>query len=406
MPRPRTPAGQLGTIQYTTLAEGRVRARSRIRGDSGASHPLKAVAATADAALELLQQRAAELSTGFEQLLTVDSTIADACQVWLEEVRTSRRVEVSTLEGYQDSVRTIVIPACGGIMLRDLTVGRADRILQRILATRSISAARKARSALSLVCGTAVRQDVLSFNPIRDVQRLPSSPKRQSYLSPGQIETARALMHAWRAAPSDGPRPDSRRLEDGMDIMIGTSARIGEILALRRTDVEITAKTPTLLIAATLVTTRQDGMRRKPTPKRARQTRRVTLPSFTAAAVRRRLASAGVEPDAYLFATRTGRSYSVSNFERLLRTFVHDNENALREANIVVDEFTTHIFRRTAATLVEQAGGITLASRLLGHASEAVTRANYVVTPEQVDPVTAMILDDAIGRLTNRARGA
>jgi integrase len=397
MPRPRTPAGQLGTIQYTTLAEGRVRARSRIRDDSGASHPLKAVAATADAALELLQQRAAELSTGFEQLLTVDSTIADACQVWLEEVRTSRRVEVSTLEGYQDSVRTIVIPACGGIMLRDLTVGRADRILQRILATRSISAARKARSALSLVCGTAVRQDVLSFNPIRDVQRLPSSPKRQSYLSPSQIETARALMHAWRAAPSDGPRPDSRRLEDGMDIMI---------LALRRTDVEITAKTPTLLIAATLVTTRQDGMRRKPTPKRARQTRRVTLPSFTAAAVRRRLASAGVEPDAYLFATRTGRSYSVSNFERLLRSFVHDNENALREANIVVDEFTTHIFRRTAATLVEQAGGITLASRLLGHASEAVTRANYVVTPEQVDPVTAMILDDAIGRLTNRARGA
>ena len=183
-----------------------------------------------------------------------------------------------------------------------------------------------------------------------------------------------------------------------MDIMIGTSARIGEILALRRTDVEITASAPTLLIAATLVTTRQDGMRRKPTPKRARQTRRVTLPSFAAAAVRRRMATARGEPDAYLFATRTGRSYSVSNFERLLRSFVHDNEDALRQAHIVVDEFTTHLFRRTAATLVEQAGGITLASRLLGHASEAVTRANYVVTPEQVDPVTAVILDEAIGR--------
>jgi hypothetical protein len=131
MPRPRTPVGQLGTIHYTTLADGRVRARSRIRDDSGTSHPLKTVAATAPAALELLQQRAAALSTGFDQLLSVDSTIADACQVWLEEVRTSGRVEVSTLEGYQDSVRTIVVPACGGIMLRDLTVGRADRILQR-----------------------------------------------------------------------------------------------------------------------------------------------------------------------------------------------------------------------------------------------------------------------------------
>ena len=398
MPRPRIPAGQVGTIQYTTLADGRVRARSRIRDDSGISHPLKTLGATAAEALELLQRRAAELSTGFEPLLNADSTITDACQVWLEEVRTSGLVEVSTLEGYQDSVRTIVVPACGGITLRDLTVGRANRIVQRILATRSISAARKARSILSMVCGAAVRQDVLPFNPIRDVQRLPSNPKRESYLSPAQIEAVRALMHDWRTSASDGPRPDARKLEDGMDIMIGTSARIGEILALRRTDVEITASAPTLLIAATLVTTRQHGMKRKPTPKRARQTRRVTLPTFAAAAVRRRLASAGVEPDAYLFATRTGRSYSVSNFERLLRSFVHDNENALCKANIVVDEFTTHIFRRTAATLVEQAGGITLASRLLGHASEAITRANYVVTPEQVDPVTAVILDAAIGR--------
>ncbi|MBW4031997.1 MAG: tyrosine-type recombinase/integrase [Acidobacteria bacterium] len=398
MPRPRTPAGQLGTIQFTTLADGRIRARSRIRDDAGVIHPLKTLAATPDAALELLQRRAAVLSTGFEQLLSLDSTIAEACDVWLAEVRTSGRVEVSTLEGYQDSVRTVVVPACGAIRLRELSVGRADRILQRILATRSISAARKARAALSMVCGTAVRQDVLDFNPIRDVQRLPSSPKRQSYLSPVQIGIARALMHAWRTAPTDGPRPDARKLEDGMDIMIGTSARIGEILALRRSDVEITGSAPTLLIAATLVTTRQDGMRRKPTPKRARQTRRVTLPSFAAAAIRRRLASTGVEPDAYLFTTSTGRPYSVSNFERLLRSFVHDNENALHQANIVVDEFTTHIFRRTAATLVEQAGGITLASRLLGHSSEAVTRANYVVTPEQVDPVTAVILDDAIGR--------
>lgn len=398
MPRPRTPAGQLGTIQYTILADGRVRARSRIRDDAGTSHPLRSLAATAGAARDLLQQRAAGPSTGFEQLLSIDSTIADACQVWLEQVRTSGRVEVSTLEGYQDSVRTIVVPACGGMILRDLSVGRADRILQRILATRSISAARKARSTLSMVCGTAVRQDVLAFNPIRDVQRLPSSSKRQSYLSPAQIDADRALMHRWRTATSDGPRPDSRKLEDGMDIMIGTSARIGEILALRRTDVEITASAPTLLIAATLVTTRQEGMRRKPTPKRARQTRRVTLPSFAAAAVRRRLASTGVEPEAYLFATRTGRFDSVNNFERLLRSFVRDNENALCTAKIVVDEFTTHIFRRNAATLVEQAGGITLASHLLGHASEATTRANYVVTPEQVDPVTAVILDDAIRR--------
>jgi integrase len=61
-----------------------------------------------------------------------------------------------------------------------------------------------------------------------------------------------------------------------------------------------------------------------------------------------------------------------------------------------VDEFSSHIFRRTAATLVEQAAGITIASRLLGHANEAVTRASYAGTAEQVDPVTAIILDKAL----------
>ncbi len=37
-----------------------------------------------------------------------------------------------------------------------------------------------------------------------------------------------------------------------------------------------------------------------------------------------------------------------------------------------------------------------MASRLLGHASEAITRANYVVTAEMVDPMTATILNAAV----------
>jgi len=84
------------------------------------------------------------------------------------------------------------------------------------------------------------------------------------------------------------------------------------------------------------------------------------------------------------------------NVERLLRTFVADNEKALEDAGINVGEFTTHIFRRTAATLIEAVAGITLESRLLGHSNEQITRASYVVTAELVDPVTAQIMDEAL----------
>ena len=67
------------------------------------------------------------------------------------------------------------------------------------------------------------------------------------------------------------------------------------------------------------------------------------------------------------------------------------------QLGVDVDEFSSHIFRRTVATLVERSGGITLASRLLGHANETVTRASYVVSAEQVDPTSATILDEALG---------
>ena len=181
-----------------------------------------------------------------------------------------------------------------------------------------------------------------------------------------------------------------------MWIMVGTSARIGEVLALRRCDVDVTSSPPTILIAGTITQTRAEGLRRKPAPKRTRQKRRVALPSFAAAAIRDQLVWAGHAADAYLFATKTGRPLSVSNAERLLRSFVADNTQALQAAGIEVEEFTTHIFRRSAATLVESVAGITLASRLLGHVNEQVTRANYVVTAEMVDPVTAQIMDDAL----------
>jgi integrase len=185
-------------------------------------------------------------------------------------------------------------------------------------------------------------------------------------------------------------------LEKEMSIVVGTSARIGEVLALRRCDVDVTTNPPTVLIAGTITQTRKEGLLRKPSRKRSRQKRRVALPSFSAAAIRHHLAEAGYESGAYLFATTTGRLLSVSNFQRLLRSFVDDNEAALRAAAIDVDEFTTHIVRRTAATLVESVAGISLASRLLGHASEQVTRANYVVSVELVDPGTAQIMDDAL----------
>ncbi|GAA3871460.1 tyrosine-type recombinase/integrase [Leifsonia kafniensis] len=330
-------------------------------------------------------------------LLSGESTIAEACGVWLEEKRTADRVTQTTIEAYENSVRLIVVPMCGSIQLMDFNVPRCDSVLRRILKSRSPSDARKARGILSQVCGTAVRVGVMASNPVRDAQDLPTSEKKDSFLLPEQIGIVRDLMRSWKTDRSKGgTRPDVSKLEDGMFIMIGTSARIGEVLALRRRDVDLLADKPTIHIASTLTQTRKDGLTRKNSPKHKRQKRRVHLPKLAVEAVRSRLSEAGPKPDDFLFATRSGAPFSVSNFERLMRTFLKGNIEAMRDADIPVEEFTTHIFRRTSATLVERRGGIGLASRLLGHANEGITRAHYVVTDELVSDETATILDETL----------
>lgn len=400
MSRPRNAPGELGTINYVRLANGSLQGRARIRTDGGEVRRLSAIGPDEESIRAALVERAAFASTGFDPDLTGESTVAMACAVWLAEKRMYGQVQSSTIEAYENNVRLVVLPACGAVALKSMTVGRCDRIIQTVLAAHGHSAASRLRKMLSQVMGVAVRHGVIATNPIRDVQRLRGAEKRESFLTVEQLTLIRSLIRVWRS-PS-GVQYDLTKLEDGMDIMLGTSARVGELLALRRQDVDLRGEIPTVLIDGTLRQTRAEGLHRKNAPKYARQRRRIALPHFAVLAVARRLSLAGTGPDDYLFATSSGRPFSISNFERLLRGFVGAHSEVLRAAGINVEEFSSHIFRRTAATLVERSAGITLASRLLGHANESVTRASYVVTAEQVDPTSATILDRALGGSRHR----
>lgn len=50
MGRPRIRAGEVGKIQITKLAKGKIRARARARDDAGVIHQIVAVATTEEAA--------------------------------------------------------------------------------------------------------------------------------------------------------------------------------------------------------------------------------------------------------------------------------------------------------------------------------------------------------------------
>lgn len=190
-------------------------------------------------------------------------------------------------------------------MLRNLSVLRCNRILQTIREDKSLSSARKAKSLLSQICTTGIEHEVITGNPVRDTRRLPLPEKKESALTPEQLLVVRRLIREWRLnSPHHGPRPDVEVLENVMWIMVGTSAHIGEVLGLRRCDVDVTSRPATVLIAGTIKQSKSNGLYRKHSPKRGRQKRRIATPSFAASALRGQLADAGTEPESCLFATR------------------------------------------------------------------------------------------------------
>jgi integrase len=65
--------------------------------------------------------------------------------------------------------------------------------------------------------------------------------------------------------------------------MLGTSARIGEVLAIRRRDVDLSV--PSVWITGTIISLKGEPPTRQDHPKTARSLRMIRLPEFAATAV-------------------------------------------------------------------------------------------------------------------------
>lgn len=113
MARPRIRAGEVGTVQITRLAKGKIRARARARDDAGVLDQIVAVATTEEAARIDLRRKVGALSTSSFLGLTGASTIAEAFVSWLEQVR-ARAVAgspaFSTYESHSGTVRCVLLP--------------------------------------------------------------------------------------------------------------------------------------------------------------------------------------------------------------------------------------------------------------------------------------------------------
>ena len=94
---------------------------------------------------------------------------------------------------------------------------------------------------------------MLPCNPMDHVSRLHRPASMPNALTPAEVNAIRTAIAFWEAGRSiSGPKPDGQ-LGAIVKVVLGTSARIGEVLAIRRRDIDVTSPTSSLRIAGTIV---------------------------------------------------------------------------------------------------------------------------------------------------------
>ena len=363
MARPPLPIGTHSNITTHKLPGAGFCAVARFRDHDGVTRKVKRVGSTARIAADRLREELRDRARqGPASGLNGDSRLRVAAEQWIESVDllvTQGLRSPNTSQIYRLNLTTHVLPAIGELRLREVTVPRLDRFVQTLQLHSGSATAKIARTVVSGVLGLAVRHGAIPTNPVRDIGRIASQPKRQ----PRALSTEE--RQAWidrLNIDDDAVRKD---LPDLCEWFLATGVRIGEALAVSWEKVDL--KTGFVQIDYTLIRIKGVGLIRKGTKSSAGE-RTLRLPGFALTMLRRRkLASGGRGP---VFPDTEGGWRDPSNTSRDLRDARGSEEFAW---------VTSHVFRKTAATEMDVAG---LTARQiadqLGHAKVSMTQDRYL----------------------------
>ena len=274
----------------------------------------------------------------------------------------------------------------GNIRLREATAGRLERLIR---SQDSHSRRKKTKTVLKMMFDAAVIDDALPANPVSSTSRLRGQKKDVQALSVEDLNAVRSAVDSWMTKKRPGPKPN-QDMPDIIDLLLATGCRIGEVLAIRWTDIDLSATPPTVSISGTIKTETGKGTYRKPKPKSDASKRTIALPPFAVDVLMRRRIEQ--RPNHYnaVFATRNGTWHQVGNIERRWRTI---------RADTGFDWVTPHTFRKTVATLIDRLVDSDTAARVLGHSSDAITKEFYI-EKDRTTPDVTHILQSFAGKAT------
>jgi integrase len=404
MGRSSLPLGAWGTVSAKKdAASGQWRATCRFRGYDGVTRPYSKFGSTKDKAkkalLDSMLQRQQEKGR-----LAENPSFKDVAEKWLSSievppvvvdengnmvsVESTEEIRRQTWDQYEGIIHRLIEPRLGGLKIKEITTSTCDHFLRSLVVDgRGHTNARLAKTVLKQIMSYAVRHDLYIWgNPVVEVDRLRKPRKKPLGLSNSTLVDVRdAVRNRGREPGRSGPRPSSV-LADIVDVLLGTGARIGEVLAIRLEDIDLSGSVGKIAITGTLVEPRHGPKYRQDLLKNPGSERIIPVPEFVVDVLVRRISESPANNAAgALFWSRRGTYMQASSVRRQLRA-------ALEAAGIDNAQLITpHAFRRTVATLLARQVTDEAAASMLGHADLTMTHAAYIERLKEVEDYTLIL---------------
>ena len=364
MGRPPLPLGTMGQVRCYPTDAGRFRAVAYFRDYDGVTRLVGRVGRSAGQARSQLKEACRDRGrTDSAAEISPDTTVTALAEQWFSQVALAVEMGVrspGTGRLYRDRIDNQVLPALGALRLREVTVSRVDSFLKRVRASHGVAVAKATRTVLSGMFGLATRHDALPSNPVRDTASLPTQAKAHRALTLAEVWQLRAKIALDQKAID-------WQLVDLVDIMLATGLRIGETAAITWPAVDLGAGT--VEVRGTVIRIAGQGLIIKAKPKSKAGWRIVELPTWAVDMLKRREVEQPANTWLAVFTSPLGHLRYPSNTQADLRD-VFDR--------VGYPDITSHTFRRTVATLMDQAGlTARAAADQLGHAKVSMTQDHY-----------------------------
>lgn len=402
--RPPLPIGGRGKIRYLEVTSGgqrKTRAYCQYRDLDGRTRQVSATDDTRAAAQRALLGRLAQRS-GNAGDITADTRFRVAATRWLAGITAAVEAgerSPSTAAAYRLLLDRHVLPGMGDLRLREATTGRIDAFLTAIRASSGAPTAKSCRTVISGVLGYAARHDAVTTNATRNTGAISVKPRKQ----PRALTVDECAR--WIRQLAADPTAVRHDLPDLVGFMLATGVRIGEALAVSWEDID--TQFSMARIDWTIVRVTGAGLIRK-AAKTSAGLRTLRLPEFATTMLRRRaveyyalttgsLPAQPTDPEVVLDALGSAPVFPDT------RGGWRDPSNTQRDLRAARGEefawITSHVFRKTSATMLDQAG---LTARqiadVLGHSQISMTQDRYLARA-LTDPQAAAALERGLAKL-------